>query len=59
MLRLLVTTSVVPSSPSIVALMMEALRSSAHGLTFQKTFFIVTAVKASDLTGEIYAQHDL
>jgi hypothetical protein len=56
--RLLVTASVVPSSPILVILMMEALSSSEtrliqepHGVTYQKTaFFIVTAVKTSNLT---------
>jgi hypothetical protein len=45
--RLLVTGSVVPSSPILVTLMVEALRSSetsvltrvTHGVTFQKTQF--------------------
>jgi hypothetical protein len=58
--RLLVTASVVPSSPILVTLM-EALRSSetsvltrATRLTFQKTpFFIVTAVKTSNHTYKI------
>jgi hypothetical protein len=55
---LLVEASVVPSSRILVTLMKEALGSSEtrflqeqHGLTSQKTpFFIVTAVKASNLT---------
>jgi hypothetical protein len=54
----LVTASVVPSSPILVALMKEALTSSRrrflqepHGVTSQKTpFFIVTDVKTSNLT---------
>jgi hypothetical protein len=53
-----VTANVVPSSPNLVTLMMEALRSSEtsvlqqlHGVTSQKTqFFIVTSVKTSNLT---------
>jgi hypothetical protein len=56
--RLLVTANVVHSSPIIVTLMKEALRSSEHrllqephGVTSQKTsFFIVTAVETSNLT---------
>jgi hypothetical protein len=56
--RLLVTTSVVPSSLILVTLINEALSSSEtsvhtepHGVTSQKTpFFIVTAVKTSNLT---------
>jgi hypothetical protein len=54
--RLLVTAGVVPSSP-IVILMKEALSSSEtsllqepHGLSQKLTFFIVTAVKTSNLT---------
>jgi hypothetical protein len=51
--RLLVTASVVPSSPILVTLMKEALSSSEtrllqepHSVTSHKmTFFIVTAVK--------------
>jgi hypothetical protein len=47
--RLLVTANIVPSSPILITLMMEALISSEtsflqepHGVTFQKTpFFIV------------------
>jgi hypothetical protein len=54
---LLLTTNVVPGSPILVTLMMEALSSSERqflqeprGLTSQKTtFFIVTAVKTSNL----------
>jgi hypothetical protein len=50
--------SVVPSSSILVTLMTEELRSpemwflqEPHGVTSQKTaFFIVTAVKASNLT---------
>jgi hypothetical protein len=57
-LRLLVTANVVPSSPILVTLMMEAIRSSEtrflqepHGVTSQKTaFFIVTVVNSSNLT---------
>jgi hypothetical protein len=56
--RLLVTASVVPSSPIFVTLMKEALSSpkrrflqEPHGVTSQKTpFFIVTTVKTSNLT---------
>jgi hypothetical protein len=56
--RLLVTASVVPSSPILVTLMMEALSSSEisvlkepHGVRCPKTpFFIVTAAKTSNLT---------
>jgi hypothetical protein len=54
--RLLVAACVVPSSKILVTLMKEALRSSemlqeSHGVTSQKTpFFIVTAVKTSNLT---------
>jgi hypothetical protein len=55
---LLVTANVIPSSPILVTLKTEALRSSErrflqepHGVTSQKTaFFIVTAVKTSNLT---------
>jgi hypothetical protein len=57
--RLLVTAKVVPSSPILVILMMEALSSSEtsflqgpHGVTSQKTpFFKVTALKPPNLTG--------
>jgi hypothetical protein len=42
--RLLVTANVVPSSPILVTLMMEALTSH------KTTFFIVAAVKTSNLT---------
>jgi hypothetical protein len=56
--RLLVTENVVPRSPILVTLMMEAIRSSgtlgltrARGVTSHKTaFFIVTAEKTSNLT---------
>jgi hypothetical protein len=56
--RLLVTANVVPSSPILVTLMIEALLSSetsaltkATRRTYQKTaFFIATAVKTSILT---------
>jgi hypothetical protein len=55
---LLVTDNVVPSSPILVTLMMQAIRSSETSvltrvtkLTSQKTaFLIVTAVKTSNLT---------
>jgi hypothetical protein len=49
----LTVTSIVPSSPILVTLMNEALRSlqEPHGVTSQKTpLFIVTAVKTSNLT---------
>jgi predicted MFS family arabinose efflux permease len=57
-LRLLLTANVVPSSPSHVTLTTEEILSSElsvlkepHIVTSQKaTFFIVTAVKTSDLT---------
>jgi hypothetical protein len=57
MRRLLVATSVIPSSPILVTPMKEALGSSEtsvlkepHGVISQKTpFFIVTAVKTSNL----------
>jgi hypothetical protein len=60
--RLLVTANVVPSSPIFVTLMMEVLCSlkrrflqELQGVTFQKTaFFIVTAVKTSNLTRHLY-----
>jgi hypothetical protein len=56
--QLLVTAKVVPSSPILVTVMMEALRSSKtlflqepHGVTSQKmACFMVTAVKTSKLT---------
>jgi hypothetical protein len=56
-LRLLVTANVVPSSPILVTLMLEVIRSSenkflqeSHGVTSWKTaFFIVTSVKISNL----------
>jgi hypothetical protein len=55
--RLLFTFTLVPSSPILVTLMMEALHSlkrrflqEPHGVTSQKTaFFIVTAVKTQIL----------
>jgi hypothetical protein len=55
--RLLVTASVVPSSPILVTLMQEALvppkrlfLQEPHGVTSQKApFFLVTAVKTSNL----------
>jgi hypothetical protein len=54
-LRLIVTANVVPSSPIIVTMMMEAICSSEtrflqqpHSVTSQKSaFLIVTAVKTS------------
>jgi hypothetical protein len=58
-LWLLVTANVFLSSPILVALMMEAIRTSEtsvltrdpRGVTSQKTaFFIVTAVRTSNLT---------
>jgi hypothetical protein len=56
--QLLVTANVVPISPILVTLMMEALSSSAtwflqepHGVLPQKgAFFIINAVKTSNLT---------
>jgi hypothetical protein len=56
--QLLVKANVVPSSPILVALIMEAISSpkrrflqEPHGVTSQKMpFFIVTAVKTSNLT---------
>jgi hypothetical protein len=56
--RVLVTANVFPTSPILVTLMMEALRSSIrrllqtpHCVKFQKTaFFIVVAVKTTNLT---------
>jgi hypothetical protein len=49
--RLLVTANLIPSSPILITLMMEAIRFSEYGVTSQKTaFFIVTAVKTSNLT---------
>jgi hypothetical protein len=58
----LVMANIVPSSPILVTLMMEALRSSETcsykrhmALTSQKTTFsIVTAVKTSNLTYKSY-----
>jgi hypothetical protein len=54
-----VTAHVVPSSPSLVTLMMEAIRSyktsvqEPHGVTSQKTaLFIVAAVKTEILPGK-------
>jgi hypothetical protein len=57
-LAALFTANVVPSSPILVTLMMEALSPAKRrllqepqGITSQKTpFFIVTAVKTSNLT---------
>jgi hypothetical protein len=52
--RLLVTASVVPSSPILVTLMMEALSSSEtpHGVTFQKTpFFAVICFPKTSTIG--------
>jgi hypothetical protein len=54
----LVAANVVPSSPILVTLIMEAINSfetsvlkEPHGVTSQKTsFFIVTAVKTSNLS---------
>jgi hypothetical protein len=49
--RLLVTANVVPSSPIIVTLMMEVLRSSETSVLARATrrnIFIVTAVKTSN-----------
>jgi hypothetical protein len=60
---LLVAACVVPSSPIFVTLMKEAQGSSPkrrflqepNGVTTQKTpFFIVTAVKISNLTQQLY-----
>jgi hypothetical protein len=56
--RLLVTASVVPSSPILITLIRRRyvppkcrLIQEPHGVTSQKTpFFIVTAVKVSNLT---------
>jgi hypothetical protein len=55
--RLLVTASVVPSSPILVTLVKVALSTKRrflqepHGVKSQKSpFFIVTAVKTSNLT---------
>jgi hypothetical protein len=56
--QLLVTANIVPSSPILVTLMMEAIHSSEtsvprelHRVTSKKTaFFIVIAVKISNLT---------
>jgi hypothetical protein len=54
--RLLVTASVVPSSPILATLVAKLLRKDRflqdpHGVTSQKTpFFIVIAVKTSKLT---------
>jgi hypothetical protein len=64
MCRLLVTASVVPTSPILVSLMKEALSSSEtsvlikpHGITSQKMpFFIVTAVKTSNLAVTVFHQ---
>jgi hypothetical protein len=55
--RFLVTANVVPSSPVLVVLMMEAqvplkrrFLQQPHGVTSQKTpFFVVTAVKTANL----------
>jgi hypothetical protein len=57
-LQLAVTANIVPSSPILVTLMMEAICFSEksvsqkpHGATSKKTtFFKVTAVKTPDLT---------
>jgi hypothetical protein len=55
MILLLVTANVVPRSPILVTLIMEAIRSletqQPHGVISQKTAFkIVTAAKTSNLT---------
>jgi hypothetical protein len=51
LLRSLVTANVVPSSPILVTLMMEELRSSETSEKSEKTaFFIVTALITSNLT---------
>jgi hypothetical protein len=54
--RLFVTANVVSSSPTLVALMMEALRSSErrflqepHGITSQKTIFYVSSHHQSQI----------
>jgi hypothetical protein len=64
--RLLVTASVVPSSPIQVTLMKEALPpkrrflQEPRGVTSQKTpFFIVTAVKTSNLTRKYESTYTL
>jgi 1,4-dihydroxy-2-naphthoate octaprenyltransferase len=56
-LRLLVGANVVPTSSTLVTLMMEIvplkrrLLQEPHGVTFHKTaFFIVTAMETSNLT---------
>jgi hypothetical protein len=59
-LQLLVSVNVVPSSPILVTLMMEAICSSEwtvlkepRGVTPQKTaFLMVTIIKTSNLTRE-------
>jgi hypothetical protein len=53
--RLLITVNFVPSSPFLVTLMMDKIRSSETSIlttaTSQKTaFFIVTVVETSNLT---------
>jgi hypothetical protein len=53
--RLLITASVVPSSPILVTLMNEALSSSetsVHTRVTRRNIVIVTVVKASNLTYE-------
>jgi hypothetical protein len=58
MFRILVTANVVPSSPILVTLIMEAIFTSetsfipeSYGVTSQKTaVFIVIAIKISNLT---------
>jgi hypothetical protein len=62
---LLVTANVVPSSPILDTLMMDALSSpkhrflqKAHGVTSQKTaFFIATAMKTSNLIYHFFQAH--
>jgi hypothetical protein len=48
--RFLVTANVVPSSPILVTVMMEALHSSETPVLTRAAFFIVTAVETSNLT---------
>jgi hypothetical protein len=58
LLRLLVSANVVPISPILVIMMMEAIRSyetyvlkKLHGITSHNTaFLIATAVKTSNVT---------
>jgi hypothetical protein len=52
--RMLVIANVVPSSPILVTLMMERVRSSETSvLTAFLTFFPVTAIKVSHVTEEL------